>query len=40
MSDYARRRLRCYEFEYVIPWEDIVEGMRESDTVTSGGEQE
>lgn len=31
MSAFPRRRVRCYEFEHVVPWEDIIESMQEGD---------
>lgn len=28
-DEYAVRRLRCYEFAYVVPWAELVEDMEE-----------
>jgi len=28
-DEYAVRRLRCYEFAYVVPWDEIVRKMED-----------
>lgn len=27
MTEYHQRKIRCYEFEYAVPWDDIISGM-------------
>ena len=29
-DEYTVRRLRCYEFAYVVPWSEIVDDMEAS----------